>query len=164
MGLFDQEEESPAESVGGGAAVFDEESKIRLFETQQRESAGGWDYLKKFLPVAAVAILLVAGAIWYMQPGVGSAVKPSRQVEDAVYDYMLKNEHRSVREITFYNCGDWYWIRILAEPTGAVQVADHPANQYRLRVDRNPADDTVSGIRTLPLTARKEDDKPCTGG
>ena len=162
MGLFDEPDESVAAESGTDAA-FDEESKIRLFETQRRESAGGWDYLKKFLPVAVVAIVLVGGAIWYMQPGIGSAVKPAKATEDSVYDYMNRTEHRSVREITFYNCDGWYWVRILAEPRSSVQVVDHPANQYRLRVDRN-ADDTVGGIRTLPLPAAKEDDKPCSGG
>jgi hypothetical protein len=139
--------------------TFDPESKIRLFETQQREHDSGSGYLKKFLPVALVAIVIIAGAVWYMQPGVGSAVKPPKEIEDSVYQYMLSKEHRSVHEITFYNCDGWYWVKILAEPKTALASVDDPENEYRLRVDRNG--DTVSNIQTLPLLPKGQD-KPCT--
>jgi hypothetical protein len=137
--------------------TFDPASKIRLFETQQREDESGSGYLKKFLPVALVAILLVGGIIYFMQPGIGSAVKPPKEVEDSVYEYMLKTEHRSVREITFYNCDGWYWVKILAEPRGSESV-DDPSNEYRLRVDREG--DAVANIQTLPRP-EKENIVPC---
>jgi|SRR5947208_1303231 len=137
--------------------TFDPASKVRLFETQQREDESGSGYLKKFLPVAVVAILIVGGVIYFMQPGIGSAVKPPKEVEDSVYDYMRKTEHRSVREITFYNCEGWYWVKILAEPRGLESV-DDPANEYRLRVDRNG--DAAANIQTLPRP-NKDADAPC---
>ena len=155
MGLFDEPEETP---VSDEEVEFDKDSKIRLFETQKRESDEARGYFKKFLPVAVVAIIIIAGVIYFMQPGIGDAVKPPKQTEDAVYEYMISKEHRSVREITFYNCGDYYWVRILAEPRTAVASADDPSNQYRLRVNREG--DNVSSIQTLPLPP-KEQDQPC---
>jgi hypothetical protein len=92
-----------------------------------------------------------------MRPGIGSAVKPPKEVEDSVYEYMLKTEHRSVREITFYNCDGWYWVKILAEPRGSESV-DDPSNEYRLRVDREG--DAVANIQTLPRP-EKENIVPC---
>jgi hypothetical protein len=155
MGLFDEPESEAA--AAADATGFDEESKIRLFETQERESAGGHDYLKKFLPVIALAIIIIGGVIYLMQPGVGSAVKPPKPVEDSVYDYMRSKEHRSVREITFYNCDGWYWVKILADPRGTESV-DDPSNEYRLRVDRNGEE--AGNIQTLSLPD-KENDTPC---
>ena len=156
MGLFDQPEEDAAIDE---PTAFDEDSKIRLFETQARESRGVHDHLKRFLPVIVIAIVVVGGVIYMMQPGIGSAVKPPKPVEDSVYDYMQKTERRSVREITFYNCDSWYWVRILAEPKSyPPSNLEDAVNQYRLRVDRSG--DTVSNIQTLPLPP-KENDKPC---
>ena len=157
MGLFDEPEEEET-AASADEIEFDKDSKIRLFETQRRESDEARGYLKKFLPVAVVAILIIGGVIYFMQPGVGDAVKPPKEVEDSVYNYMLTVEHRSVREITFYNCDNWYWVRILAEPRTALASADDPSNQYRLRVDRNG--DQVGNIQTLPVPP-KDQDKPC---
>ena len=145
MGLFDEPEN---ETPSAGKIAFDEDSKIRLFETQRREDIGAHDYLKKFLPVAVVAVLVIAGLIYFMQPGIGSAVKPPKEVEDSVYEYMISIKHRSVREITFYQCDGYYWVKILAEPRTALESVDDPANQYRLRVDRSG--DSASNIETLP--------------
>lgn len=154
MGLFDEpENETPA----ADDAVFDEESKVRLFETQRRETESDSGYLKKFLPVAVVSVLIVAGLIYFIQPGIGSAVKPPKEVEDAVYEYMRSKEHRSVREITFYNCDGWYSVKILADPRSTESV-DDPSNKYRLRVDRNG--DSVANIQTLPLPDQAND-VPC---
>jgi len=155
MGLFDEPESDAA--TAADAVGFDEESKIRLFETQARESAGGHDYLKKFLPVVALAMIIIGGLIYLMQPGIGSAVKPPKPVEDSVYEYMRSKEHRSVREITFYNCDGWYWVKILADPRGD-ESADDLSNQYRLRVDRNG--DEAGSIKTLPLPS-SVNDVPC---
>ena len=156
MGLFDEPEEERAASAD--AIEFDKDSKIRLFETQKRESDEARGYFKKFLPVAVVAILIIGGVIYFMQPGAGDAVKPPKEVEDSVYNYMLTVEHRSVREITFYNCDGWYWVKILAEPRTALASADDPSNQYRLRVDRNG--DQAANIQTLPVPP-KDHGKPC---
>jgi hypothetical protein len=156
MGLFDEPEEETAASAD--AIEFDKDSKIRLFETQRRESDEARGYFKKFLPVAVVAILIIGGVIYFMQPGVGDAVKPPKEIEDSVYNYMLTVEHRSVREITFYNCDGWYWVKILAEPRTALASVDDPSNQYRLRVDQNG--DQVGNIQTLPVPP-KDQDKPC---
>jgi hypothetical protein len=151
MSLLEPEEEQSNDTT------FDPASKIRLFETQQSEDESGSSYLKKFILVAVVAILVVAGAIYFMQPGIGSAVKPPKEVEDSVYEYMRSKEHRSVHEITFYNCDGWYWVKILAEPRSTESV-DDPSNQYRLRVDRNG--DMAANIQTLPRPD-KDNDAPC---
>jgi hypothetical protein len=153
MSLLEPEEEDRS------GVEFDKDSKIRLFETQKRETEGSYGYLKKFLPVVAVAIILMGVVIWLMQPGIGSAVKPPKEVEDSVYQYMDTKEHRSVREITFYNCGNWYWVKILAEPRSyPPSLLQDPVNQFRLRVDRNG--DTASSIQTLPLPD-SANDLPC---
>ena len=138
---------------------FDKDDKVRLFETQKRETEGGRGYLKKFLPVAVIAIIIIAGIIWLMQPGIGDAVKPPKEVEQAVDDYMLSKEHRSVREITFYKCDGYYWVKILAEPRSSTMSVDDPSNQFRLSV--KTVDEKATDITTLPLPP-KEQDKPCS--
>jgi hypothetical protein len=152
MSLLEPEEEN------AGDVTFDPDSKVRLFETQQRSSASVHSYVIKFLPVALIAILIIAGVIWFMQPGIGDAVRPPKDVADAVDEYMLSKEHRSIREITFYKCSDYYWVRILAEPRSALGSVDDPSNQYRLRVERNG--DAAASIQTLPLPD-KQNDVPC---
>ena len=152
MSLLEPDEDQAVDTT------FDPASKIRLFETQQREDESGSGYWKKFLVVAIVALIIVAGAIYLLQPGVGSAVKPPKEVEDSVYEYMRSKEHRSVREITFYQCDGYYWVKILAEPRTAVGSVDDPENQYRLRVDRSG--DSASNIQTLRLPD-KDNDVPC---
>jgi hypothetical protein len=151
MSLFEPEDE-PRD------IEFDKDDKVRLFETQQRETEGGRGYLKKFLPVAIVAIVIIAGIIWLMQPGIGDAVKPPKEIEDAVNDYMLTKEHRSVREITFYKCDGYYWVKILSEPRSSVASLDAPENQFRLSV--KTADAKAIDITTLPLPEHA-DDVPC---
>jgi len=151
MSLFEPEDE-PRD------IEFDKDDKVRLFETQQRETEGGRGYLKKFLPVAIVAIIIIAGIIWLMQPGIGDAVKPPKEIEDAVNDYMLSKEHRSIREITFYKCDGYYWVKILSEPRSSVASLDAPENQFRLSV--KTADGKATDITTLPLPP-KEQDKSC---
>jgi len=152
MSLFEPEDESQD-------VEFDKDDKVRLFETQKRESEGGRGYLKKFLPVAVVAIIIIAGIIWLMQPGIGDAVKPPKDVEEAVDEYMLSKEHRSIREITFYKCDGYYWVKILSEPRSSVASVDAPENQFRLSV--KTADGKASDIATLPLSP-KDQDKPCS--
>ena len=153
MSLFEPEEENTDE------VEFDKESKIRLFETQQRESRSIHDHLKRFLPVVAVAIIVVGLIIYFMQPGIGNAVKPPKEVEDSVYDYMQSKEHRSVHEISFYKCNGYYWVKILAEPRSyPPSVLDDPVNQYRLSV--RTSDGKTAEITTLQLP-EKQDDIPC---
>jgi hypothetical protein len=152
MGLLEPEEEEQND------LEFDKDSKIRLFETQKRETESGYGYLKKFLPVAVVAVIIIAGIIWLMQPGIGDAVKPPQDVENAVYDYMDKTEHRSVREITFYKCNGYYWVKILAEPRSSTMSVDDPVNQFRLSV--KTSGDRATEITTLPLP-EQANDVPC---
>jgi hypothetical protein len=151
MSLFEPEDE-PQD------VEFDKDDKVRLFETQQRETEGGRGYLKKFLPVAVVAIIIIAGIIWLMQPGKGDAVRPPADIADAVDNYMLTKEHRSIREITFYKCDGFYWVKILAEPRSSVASVDDPANQFRLSV--KTADGKAIDITTLPVPDRASD-VPC---
>lgn len=151
MSLFETEDE-PRDIES------DKDDKVRLFETQQRETESGRGYLKKFLPVAVVAIIIIAGIIWLMQPGIGDAVKPPTEVEEAVNDYMLTKEHRSIREITFYKCNGYYWVKILSEPRSSVASVDAPENQFRLSV--KTADGRATDITNLPLPDRSVD-IPC---
>ena len=138
---------------------FDEDSKIHLFETQQRSSKSVRNYIKKFLPVALVAIIILAGIIWLMQPGVGDAIAVSSDMKQAAIDYMQNTEKRTVREMTFYKCNGYYWVKILAEPRSyPPSVLDDPVNQYRLTMKKQ--EDGSIGIDTLPLPP-KEHDVPC---
>jgi hypothetical protein len=138
---------------------FDEESKIHLFETQQRSSKGVRDYIKRFLPVGVVAVLILAGIIWLMQPGIGDPIAVSSEVKQAVTNYMQENEKRTVSEMTFYKCDGYYWVKILAEPRSyPPSVRDDPMNQYRLEV--RSVDGRTAEIKTLPTPSR-ENDVPC---
>ena len=152
MSLFDTEDE-PHD------VEFDKDDKVRLFETQRRETEGGRGYLKKFLPVAVVAIIIITGIIWLMQPGKGDPVRPPADIADAVDNYMLSKEHRSIRESTFYKCDGFYWVKILAEPRSSVASVDDPENQFRLSV--KSSDGKAAEITTLPLPP-KDQDKPCS--
>jgi hypothetical protein len=152
MSLFEPEE-NEAETA------FDEKGGTHLFETQQRSSKSVQNYIKRFLPVGVVAVLILAGIIWLMQPGMGDPIAVSTELKQAVDDYMQANEKRTVSEKTFYKCNGYYWVKILAEPRAyPPSVRDDPANQYRLEV--RSSDGKTADIKTLPLPA-KENDIPC---
>ena len=163
MGLFDEPEEEQYVSTDA-VDEFDKDSKIRLFETQKRESDEAHGYFKKLIPVAVVAILIIAGVIYFMQPGIGSAIKPPKATEDAVYEYMNSKEHRSVREITFYNCDGFYRVKILAEPRTALASVDDPSNKYRLIVKQNEQGGTdIQPSPQMPMIVNEQDaPNPCT--
>src|SRR5215212_637300 len=93
MGILDTKDE-----LDESAVTFDEESKIRLFETQQKSSKSIHDYVKKFLPVAiaAIVILLITG--YLMMPGTGDQVRASDDLYNSVYQHMLTKEKRSISE------------------------------------------------------------------
>jgi hypothetical protein len=155
MSLFEPEEEK------SGDVAFDDESKIRLFETQQRESRSGIEYLKKFLPVIALAMIILGGMIWLMQPGIGDAVAVSTDLKQFVYNYMLEDEKRTTSEMTFYKCSGYYWVKVLAEPRSSLSSRDDASNQYRLEV-RSP-DGKTAEIKTLPPPLNTSN-KPCDTG
>jgi hypothetical protein len=151
MGIFDAVDEDKIE--------FDEESKIRLFETQQRSSRSIHDHLKRFLPMAVVAAVVVGGIIYMMQPGVGSPIAVQDEMKQAVYDHMLTKEKRTLAETTYYKCDGYTWVKVVAEPRSYPPSLPLDAvNQYRLKVDS--AGEKLFNIETLPLPA-KQDDVPC---
>ncbi len=138
---------------------FDEENKIRLFETQKRSERSFWDYAKKFLPVVLVVIVGIAAVLYFIQPGIGDRVKAPLELEYAVYDYMLAKEKRSVSEIAFYKCDGYYWVKLLAEPRSypPSNLLD-AVNQYRLTARQTEA--SKWQITTLPLPSA-DNDVPC---
>ena len=138
---------------------LDEKGGTHLFETQQRSSKSVQSYLKRFLPVGIVAILVLAGIIWLMQPGIGDPIAVSTELKQAVDDYMQASEKRTVSEKTFYKCSGYYWVKVLANPRSyPPSVRDDPMNQYRLEV--RSSDGRTADIKTLP-TPTKENDVPC---
>lgn len=151
MSLFEEEENK--------SDIFDAEDKIRLFETQKRSERSVKDYAKVLLPIAVVAAVLVGGILYLIQPGIGDAVKAPKELEDAVYDYMLTREKRTTAEITFYKCDGYYWVKVLAEPRSyPPSLLLDAVNQYRLIARQN--EDGSRPITTLPLPS-KEEDIPC---
>jgi hypothetical protein len=153
MGFLDTKDEADESDV-----TFDDESKIRLFETQQKSSKSIHDYVKKFFPVAigAIVILLIAG--YLMMPGTGDEVRASDDLYNAVYQHKVTHEKRSISEAAFYKCDGFYWVRILAEPKQfPPSNPEDPVNQYRLSVKQDGGSWQVA---TLPLPT-KENDKPC---
>jgi len=148
-----------AESFCHAMDIFDEKEKVRLFETQEKNVRSIHDYAKIFLPIAVVVIVVLAVVMYLMSPGSGDVVRPSTDLNDAVYDYMLTTEKRTANEITFYKCDGYYWVKILAEPRAyPPSNLEDEVNQYRLTVRENA--DGTRQIATLPLPS-KEDDVPC---
>jgi hypothetical protein len=142
--------------------IPDDGSGTHLFETQQRSSKSVQSYLKRFLPVGVVAVLVLAGIIWLMQPGIGDPIAVSTELKQAVDDYMQANEKRAVSEKTFYKCNGYYWVKILAEPRSyPPSVRDDPVNQYRLEV--HSSDGKTAQIKTLPAPVNASN-KPCDTG
>jgi hypothetical protein len=154
MSLLEPEEN---EEIG-----IDDEGGTHLFETQQRSSKSARGYLKRFLPVGVIAVIVLAGIIWLMQPGIGDPIAVSTELKQAVDDYMQTNEKRTVSEKTFYKCTGYYWVKILAEPRSyPPSVRDDPVNQYRLEV--RSSDGKTAEIKTLPAPANASN-KPCDTG
>ena len=117
------------------------------------------DYAKIFLPIAVVVIVVLAAIMYLMSPGIGDTVRPSIELNDAVYDHMLTQEKRTANEIAFYKCDGYYWVKILAEPRAyPPSNLEDDVNQYRLTVRENS--DGSRQIETLPLPS-KENDIPC---
>ncbi|MFN6963728.1 MAG: hypothetical protein ACK4S4_08175 [Pyrinomonadaceae bacterium] len=144
MTLFDNDQETDR-----GEINFDEDSKIRIFETQQRASKSAHDHLKKFLPFAVVAVVGIAVASYLMQPGVGSVIRPSNQMYDAVYDYLLTKEKRTPRELIFYKCDGFYWVKAYAEPRSYPPSNPYDdVNKYRISASENAVGTFL--ITTLP--------------
>jgi hypothetical protein len=153
MSLLEPEEEN-ADDV-----AFDEDSKIRLFETQQRSSKSVHEYVIKFLPVGLIAIVIIGAIIWLMQPGIGDPVAVPSELKQSVYDYMSGTEKRSITEIGFYKCSGYYWVKILAEPRAyPPSNLEDAVNQYRLEV--RSSDGKTAEIKTLPAPANASN-KPC---
>lgn len=149
----------PAEILCREMDIFDEKDKVRLFETQEKNVRSIHDYAKMFLPIAVVVIVVLAAVMYLMSPSIGDAVRPSRELNDVVYDYMLTTEKRTANEMTFYKCDGYYWVKILTEPRAyPPSNLEDEVNQYRLTVRENA--DGSRQIVTLPLPA-KADDVPC---
>ena len=156
MGLLDADEQQAEQPEN---IQFDEDSKIRLFETHQKTSKGIRDYAKHFLPVAVIVIVGLGILYYFMQPGIGDEVRASDAMYDAVYDHMLTKEKRTASEMTFYKCDGYYWVRVLAQPrTYQPSLRLDPANQYRLTA-RQQQDGSYQ-VATLPLPSQ-ENDVPC---
>jgi hypothetical protein len=153
MSLLDADEEQQDE------VRFDEDSKIRLFETQQKNSKSIHDYVKHFLPFAVIVIVGLGVLYYFMQPGIGDEVRASNEMYDSVYDHMLTKEKRTATEMTFYKCDGYYWVKVLAEPRSyPPSLRLDPVNQYRLTA-RQQVDGKYQ-IVTLPLPSQN-DDVPC---
>ena len=154
MGLLDADEEKQSDEIR-----FDEDSKIRLFETQQKTSKSVHDYIKHFLPVALIVIVGIGVIYYFMQPGIGDEVRASDEMYDSVYDYMLSKEKRTATDMTFYKCDGYYWVKVLAQPRAyPPSLRLDPVNQYRLTARQQP--DGTYQVATLPLPSQ-QDDVPC---
>jgi len=153
MGLLDADEEQQDE------IRFDEDSKIRLFETQQKTSKSVHDYVKHFLPFALIVIVGLGVLYYFLQPGVGDEVRASDEMYTSVYDHMLTKEKRTASEMTFYKCDGYYWVKVLAQPrVYPPSLRLDPVNQYRLTAKEQP--DGKYQITTLPSQSQ-QDDVPC---
>lgn len=154
MGLLDADEEQQPDEIR-----FDEDSKIRLFETQQKTSKSIHDYVKHFLPFALIVIVGLGVLYYFTLPGIGDEVRASNDIYDSVYDYMLTKEKRTATDMTFYKCDGYYWVKVLAQPRAyPTSLRLDPVNQYRLTA-KQQADGTYQ-IATLPLPSA-QDDVPC---
>lgn len=151
MGLFDTNDEIEEKGV-----ELDDDSKIRLFETHQKTSKSIHDYIRKFLPVAVVAAVLLGLFVYFMSPGIGDQVRAPDDVYDAVHDHMLMVEKRSPVEMTFYKCDGFYWVKVLAEPKPfPPSNLEDPVNQFRLTARQQDG-------KVQVVTLQKSDDNtPC---
>ncbi len=150
MGLFDQEDLPPAES----------DDKDRLFQTLRETSGSSRNYLKLLL-IVALFVVAVGAVIYYLTlPGVGDEVRGPKPLEDRVRTHFLEKEKRDATDLTFFTCGDHYWVRVDVEPRPDIQA--NPVYRFsRYRAIAFPHEDGTWDITASPVTS-PEMDVPCS--
>src|SRR5215470_16507256 len=123
MGLFDDEQ-----TTGTGDV-----EKNRLFETLDKENAGGKSYWKFLVPIVLVVIIGIAVGVYYGgRTAVGDKVRPDNDVYDAVYDNFLTDQKRTPTDLSFYYCGDYYSVDATVEKkTVAATKAEDTLTKFK---------------------------------
>jgi hypothetical protein len=136
--------------------IFDDENKIRLFETHQKTSRSIKDYAKTLLPIAFIVIAGLALVAYLMMPNVGDKVKAPAGLEDAVYDRILTQEKRTPTDMEFYYCKTYYWIRVNVEPINIPNKRPSLISKY-LAIGTPKSDETWE-LSVVPLAS---ENVPC---
>ncbi len=149
MGLFDQEDLPPVAEV----------DKNRLFQTLQETTGSSRNYLTLLL-IVALFVIAVGAVIYYLTlPGVGDQVAGPKPLEDKIRSHFLEKEKRDATDLTFFTCGDHYWVRVDVEPRPDIQANPiYRISRYRAKAVRRG--DNTWDITASPITA-PEMDVPC---
>lgn len=138
---------------------FDESDKVRLFQTVEENRRSVSNYAKILAPIALLVLIGLIAAVYFTRTKTGDEAMPPGTMRQQVYDFMLAREKRTPREMTFFQCDGFYWVRILAEPKSyPPSLLLDDVNQFRLSA-RQYGDDKWE-ISKLAL-APKSDDVPC---
>ena len=149
-GIFDQTEDDSQPTVG-------DVEKNRLFQTVKEETPSERKYLKLFGVVVAVVVAIGLATFYLTLPGVGDKVRAPNGLEDAVRDHFLMKQKRTATDITFYQCGDFYWARVGVETRSDIPNPLYHVESYSAHaVLRGDAWD----ISAAPITS-PEMDAPC---
>src|SRR5262245_25479417 len=105
MGLFDDEQ-----TTGTGDV-----EKNRLFETLDKEDAGGKNYWKFLVPIVLLVIIGIAAGVYFGGRRIGDNVRPDDDLYYAVYDNFLTEQKRTPTDLAFYYCGDYYSVDAMVE-------------------------------------------------
>lgn len=135
------------------------DDKTRLFETQEREGKSARDHAKFLLPIVLFVVAAVAAGFYFSLPAVGDKVRPSNDLYDAVYDHIVTTEKRTVTDMSFYTCGDFYWARVEVEPQEPIPGKTPDTTvKYKVRAKASP--DGSWALNVVPIVSTA-DDAPC---
>lgn len=149
MGLFDLEEAPDAAK----------DDKNRLFETHKttKRSLGG--YVKLLLGVAVFVAVAGFAVAYFTLPDVGDAVKGPTALEQQIRLHFLDVEKRDATDLSFFQCEDFYWVRVGVETRP--DIPGKPHNMVaKYRAKATAAADGKYTIAASPILAGEED-VPC---
>lgn len=131
--------------------------KDRLFETVKEEIGSERRYLK-VLGIVVAVVMVIGFAIFYLSaPGVGDRVRAPGGLEDAVRDHFLTKEKRTATDMTFYQCGDYYWTRVGVETRPDIANPIYKIATYTARAASNGGQWSITAT---PIDS-PEMDVPC---
>jgi hypothetical protein len=130
----------------------------RLFETHDRTSRSGMQYIKLLAVVSLLVVIAGAAAFYLTLPSFGDQVKAPKGLEGAVRTHFLEVEKRNSEDIFFYYCEDFYWARVEVERRPDIKT--NPVYQIGTYAARAVNTGGAWDIKATPVTA-PEIDRPC---
>jgi hypothetical protein len=130
----------------------------RLFQTHDRTSRSGTQYLRLLSVVSVLVVIAGALALYLTLPDIGDQVRAPKGLEEAVRTHFLDVEKRNAGDIFFYYCEDYYWARVEVETRPDVKT--NPSYQIGTYAARASTASSGWEIKAIPITS-SELERPC---